>query len=610
MSALQPAGISRGRRAPDRPIRLIGTSLYLDRYWRDETDVAFDLIARSEALPLDVDEDVLAQGTARLYREDRSGLQQRAALTALRRRLSVIAGGPGTGKTTTVARLLALVVAQAEAAMSRRPLIALAAPTGKAAARMAEAVHDEARKMDIDAPVRQLLLELGASTVHRLLGRRPGSSARFRHDRNNKLPHDVVVVDETSMMSLPLMARLVEAVRSDARLVLLGDHEQLASVEAGAVLGDIVGPAAAAEPLSPGAPGLAGPASSGAQRANRAIRAVSSSNPAVAGTNGLTEHGSSDPSRIGECITVLRANYRFSGKLTGLAGAVRSGDEEAVLASFTRQPPGPGATGFAWWLAVDPVETAQAALEPVMSLVLEAGRPLLESARAGDGPAALQALDRFRLLCAHRTGPAGVSTWNALVEQRLAASEVGAATGGGPTAGVLTGAGLTGAGLTGAGLTGARLIGAGLTGAGLTGAGPTEGGWYVGRPVVVTENDYTLGLFNGDTGVVIARDDGGLSVAFRRGGGVISVSPSRLGAVETAFAMTVHRAQGSEFDVVIVLLPTASSRVLTRELLYTAVTRARRGVILIGTEEPIRAAVSRPIARASGLTARLRGPRG
>ena len=262
--------VSVGEDGPrDRPIRLIGSSLYLDRYWRDETDVAFDLIARSDALPLDVDEDVLAQGTARLYGDDRSGLQQRAAVTALRRRLSVIAGGPGTGKTTTVARLLALVVAQAEAAMSRRPLIALAAPTGKAAARMAEAVHDEARKMDIDSSVRQLLLELGASTVHRLLGRRPGSSARFRHDRNNKLPHDVVVVDETSMMSLPLMARLVEAVRSDARLVLLGDHEQLASVEAGAVLGDIVGPAAAGGPLSSGALGLAGPASSGADRANR-----------------------------------------------------------------------------------------------------------------------------------------------------------------------------------------------------------------------------------------------------------------------------------------------------------------------------------------------------
>jgi exodeoxyribonuclease V alpha subunit len=587
--------VSVGEDGPrDRPIRLIGSSLYLDRYWRDETDVAFDLIARSDALPLDVDEDVLAQGTARLYGDDRSGLQQRAAVTALRRRLSVIAGGPGTGKTTTVARLLALVVAQAEAAMSRRPLIALAAPTGKAAARMAEAVHDEARKMDIDSSVRQLLLELGASTVHRLLGRRPGSSARFRHDRNNKLPHDVVVVDETSMMSLPLMARLVEAVRSDARLVLLGDHEQLASVEAGAVLGDIVGPAAAGGPLSSGAVGLAGPASSGAHGANRATRAISSSNRAMAGTNDLREHGSSDPSRIGECITVLRANYRFSGKLTELASAVRSGDEEAVLASFTRQPPNPGATGFAWWLAVDPVATAEAALEPVMSLVLEAGRPLLESARAGDGPGALRALDRFRLLCAHRTGPAGVSTWNALVEQRLAAFGVGAATGDRPTTGVLTGAGLTGVG---------------LTGAGLIGAGPTAGGWYVGRPVVVTENDYTLGLFNGDTGVVVARDDGGLSVAFRRGGGVISVSPSRLGAVETAFAMTVHRAQGSEFDVVIVLLPTASSRVLTRELLYTAVTRARRGVILIGTEEPVRAAVSRPIARASGLTARLWGAR-
>ncbi len=172
----------------------------------------------------------------------------------------MIAGGPGTGKTTTVARVLALIAEQAEAgaqaergAISRPlPQIALAAPTGKAAARMAEAVHHEARKLDVDEDVQAWLLALDASTVHRLLGRRPGTSTRFRHDRNNQLPYEVVVVDETSMMSLPLMARLVEAVRQDARLVLIGDQEQLASVEAGAVLGDIVGPAASTSFSVPG----------------------------------------------------------------------------------------------------------------------------------------------------------------------------------------------------------------------------------------------------------------------------------------------------------------------------------------------------------------------
>ena len=511
----------------------------------------------------------------------------------MERRLSVIAGGPGTGKTTTVARLLALVIAQALGGAGPPPLIALAAPTGKAAARLAEAVHDEARKMDVDAPVRQLLLDLGASTAHRLLGRRPGSSARFRHDRNNKLPHDVVVVDETSMMSLPLMARLVEAVRPDARLVLLGDQEQLASVEAGAVLGDIVGPADTRDPPS--------------SRTSR--RATGTSPPtelAPPGTSLPTEHPPAAASRVGECITVLRANYRFSGQLADLAGAVRSGDEEAVLAALAAEPPSaetaiagtastgtasaepPSAAGFARWLPVDPAETGAASLEPVISLVAEAGWPLLELARHGDGPGALDALDRFRLLCAHRSGPAGVSTWNSLAEQSLAAR--------GPRD--QQGPDQAGPGSTDPGQTDAVKTGVGLT----------ERGWYVGRPVIVTENDYSLGLFNGDTGVVIARDDGGLSVAFRRGGGTMTVSPSRLGAVETAFAMTVHRAQGSEFDVVVVLLPSASSRVLTRELLYTAVTRARHGLFLIGTEGSVRAAVSRPIARASGLTERLWGP--
>jgi exodeoxyribonuclease V alpha subunit len=333
------------------------------------------------------------------------------------------------------------------------------------------------------------------------------------------------VVDETSMMSLPLMARLVDAVRKDARLVLIGDQEQLASVEAGAVLGDIVGPAAAA-----GRPP-----------------------PHVC-------------TPIGRCITVLQANYRFSGPLAELASAVRSGNGDAVMAVLDSG----GSAGRnaleghsnARWLDIDLATAQSESLEPVRSAVLAAQQLVAAAARAGDAPAALDALGRLRLLCAHREGPAGAGTWNSQAEQWLAG------------------------------------VGEGL---------PLEGGWYPGRPVIVTENDYGLGLFNGDTGIVIAEEGSGLRAAFRRGAGVVSVSPARLGAVETAFAMTVHRAQGSEFDEVVVLLPSASSRVLTRELLYTAVTRARRSVVLVGTEESVRSAVDRPIARASGLTARLWG---
>ena len=211
--ASSPA-VSVGDDGPDdRPLRLVGTGLYLDRYWRDEVSVASDLIARSSAEPFGAEEALLADGLGRLFPDGTGGLQRRAAEIAVRRHFSVIAGGPGTGKTTTVARLLALLDEQAAVSGGPPLLVALAAPTGKAAARMAEAVHAEGRKLDVDEAVRARLLTLGASTVHRLLGRHPASANRFRHNRDNRLPHDVVIVDETSMMSLPLMARLLEAVR-------------------------------------------------------------------------------------------------------------------------------------------------------------------------------------------------------------------------------------------------------------------------------------------------------------------------------------------------------------------------------------------------------------
>jgi exodeoxyribonuclease V alpha subunit len=522
--ASSPA-VSVGDEGPDdRPLRLVGTGLYLDRYWRDEVSVASDLIARSTAEPFSAEEALLYDGLARLFPDGTGGLQRTAAEIAVRRHFSVIAGGPGTGKTTTVARLLALLDEQATISGGPPPMVALAAPTGKAAARMAEAVHAEGRKLDVDQAVRARLLTLGASTVHRLLGRHPASANRFRHNRDNRLPHDVVIVDETSMMSLPLMARLLEAVREDARLVLLGDQEQLASVEAGAVLGDIVGPAAGG------------------------LSAASVTSPV--GT-----------SPVGECITVLRTNHRFRGPLAELASAVRAGDEDAVLEALSERTAvlaAPEAPSMTRWLPVDVATADEGSLEPVREAVCASGRLLAEAARHGDGPGALDALGKLRLLCAHRAGPAGASTWNVHVEQWLSDDRAS-----------------------------------------------SEGGWYVGRPVIVTQNDYSLGLFNGDTGVVIERPDGGLTVAFRRGGEVVTVSPSRLAAVETAFAMTAHRAQGSEFDEVVVLLPPAPSRILTRELLYTAVTRAKRSVVLVGTEGSVRSAVSRPIARASGLTARL-----
>jgi exodeoxyribonuclease V alpha subunit len=456
-----------------RPLRLVDRSLYLDRYWREERQVAADLRALAGEAPTAV----TPEPFARLFDP---GRQREAAETALRRRFAVIAGGPGTGKTTTVARVLALLLEHGD------PLIALAAPTGKAAARLIEAVHDEAAKIDVTEDVRERLLSLEASTLHRLLGWRPGTRSRFLHDRGNRLPHDVVIVDEASMVPLSRMARLVEAVRADARLVLVGDPDQLASIEAGAVLGDIV----------------------------------------AAGGPGVVE---------------LEQVYRYGERIGRLAEAIRAGDGEATMTALD------GVT----WIA-DPDD----AVEPLRDAAIEAARAVRTAARAGDGAAAIAALGAFRLLCAHRRGPYGVSGWTARIEAWL-------------------------------------------------GNEPSE--WYVGRPLLVTENDYGLKLYNGDTGVVVATGEEQVSAVFERGREVVAFSPTRLAAVDTVYAMTVHKSQGSQFDTAAVLLPEPTSPLLTRELLYTAVTRARENLVLVGSEEAIRAAVARPVARASGLRSRLWG---
>ena len=316
-------------------------------------------------------------------------------------------------------------------------------------------------------------------------------------------PHDVVIVDETSMVSLSLMARLIEAVRPEARLILVGDPGQLTSIEAGVVLADIVGPGA------------------------------------------------------GAGVIVLERVHRYGGGIAALADAIRQGDGDGTVAALR------GAPEEITWLPID-VDTTEAGFELVRDRAVAAGLAVVGAAREGDALQALAALGRFRLLCAHRRGPYGVSDWSSRVQAWLAPD-----------------------------------------------IEDIEQRDFVGRPLLVTENDYELGLYNGDTGVIVAGAGAGAgarerpAAAFERGGEVLRFSPLRLGAVDTVYAMTIHKSQGSQFDTAAVLLPAPTSRILTRELLYTGVTRARRELILVGTEAAVRQAVERPVARASGLRERL-----
>ncbi|MDX6324149.1 MAG: exodeoxyribonuclease alpha subunit, partial [Nocardioidaceae bacterium] len=442
------------------------------------------------------------------YFPDAGSADQRAAArTACERGTSVVTGGPGTGKTTTIARLLGVLLT-----LEDEPLrVALAAPTGKAAARLSQAIGEATSRPDYPASTQDEVLRrdriraLEATTLHRLLGWRPDSSTRFRHDRSNPLPFDVVVVDETSMVSLSMTARLLEAMRPPARLVLVGDADQLASVEAGAVLGDIV--------------------------------------------RGWSTGGS---------VRELTTTHRFGRNIRELAEAVRTGDADLVLGILSEgrqeHEPGDGT-----------VLRASAGVELDERLRTQAVA-MHQAAGRGDTASALSAFEGHRLLCAHRRGPAGVSHWNVHAERLLMEA------------------------------THQEWLDE----------------WYPGRPFIVNTNDRGLRLWNGDTGVTcvlpgvepaapgrLAGVVGDRSVAARE------LPTTRLADVSTAYAMTVHRSQGSQFDEVTVLLPDEGSRILTRELLYTAVTRARSTVRVVGSDEAIRVAVTRRAQRATGLAGRL-----
>ncbi|MGO1070781.1 exodeoxyribonuclease V subunit alpha [Lysobacter sp. CA199] len=514
------------------PLVLERGLLYLRRYREYERRLAQGLrrIAAFEPPPADLN--TLAPMFAALFPQARDDDRQaRAAALTLLQSLLLATGGPGTGKTTTIARLLVLLIAQARLDGVAPPRIALAAPTGRAAERMAESLRsasERLRGLDGIEDAWCDALPQHASTLHRLLGSVP-DSPRFRHDARHRLAFDVVVVDEASMVDLPLMCKLVEAVPQGARLILLGDRDQLPSVEAGDVLAAIVDAAGDDD-------GVPAPLASRLQ-------------PLLGDLPSRAEPAPLSPYRVH-----LRRGYRQADSLdlAPLAEATRTGDADAVLALLR----GGALAGVHFH-------------EDVYDPLIGAGREqLLPAWRAiGDAADPAQALQRaakLRLLTALRDGGQGAAPLNARIEEAL--------------------------------------------------AGLHRSAYFHGRLLLITENSYRHGLFNGDIGVCLRpRDDdgrdtpGAATVAWFAGGsdGVRGFHPSALPAHSGAFAMTVHKSQGSEFDSVWLQLPRQDARHLSRELLYTGITRAKRELHLAGGEAVLRLALSRHAARVSGLSWRL-----
>jgi exodeoxyribonuclease V alpha subunit len=528
-----------------QPLVLDGERLYLRRYWRDETQVAQAVRSRALAVQApDVAEvrrwlDVLFDHAPR---EGGADWQKIACAVAMRGQLGIITGGPGTGKTYTVARLLALLFAtegQHKAGMR----IALAAPTGKAAARLKQSIDQAldvlAAKVGPALPLHDLAARMGpARTLHSLLGARPDTRA-FQHHAGNPLEVDVLIVDEASMIHLEMMASLLAALPSHARLILLGDKDQLASVEAGAVLGD-----------------LCHRAETGAYDDATLDYVAAASGQTVT----ATFRGLGGP--IAQQTVMLRQSRRFGGPIGALALAVNAGDSvkaQEVLRGTT--------DGTVAW--IEPAQQSD-----VVQLALS-GRPgvgggyqtYLKLIRAGvpdgaghDGWVAsvLKAFEAFRILCAVREGEWGVAGLNEVIEQRL------------ETAGLIR----------------------------------RRGEWYVGRPVMVTRNDYGTGVFNGDIGLTLADParPGALRVYFSEGDNIRSVLATRLRNVETAFAMTVHKSQGSEFNHTVLALPRDGGSGLARELVYTGITRARNYFTLVSpSAQLLQEAIVQRTQRASGL---------
>jgi exodeoxyribonuclease V alpha subunit len=506
--------------------------LYIYRYWRYEQHVLKSIqFLQGEECSVSFNRTLFRNAITALFPND--PLRQAAAATAASRRFAVITGGPGTGKTTTVARVLALLL-MLHPAVS----IAVAAPTGKAAARIAEAIKGAKNGMLAEnvleglsptLPAASILegIPSEASTIHRLLGSKR-DSPYFRRTRENPLPFDIVVVDEASMVDLPLMAKLMDALKEGSRLILLGDKNQLASVEIGVVFSDICSEANVNN---------FSPASAARLKDLAGVKA-----PAATKSSGWIE-GS---------IVELTKNYRFRSDsgIGLLSAAINDGAADEVIAILS------GASGDAElsWNQRPPSSPEQ--MKEALNVRIEGWYGGLFAAKGPEE--AFRCIERFRILSPLRKGPFGVASVNAIVEAILREKK--------------------------------------LT--------PKAPRYYAGKPLIVTENDYGLHLYNGDVGVVMREDSGELRVFFpgaASGEDLRSFMPGRLPSHEVVYAMTVHKSQGSEFDRVLLILPPEASPLLTRELLYTAITRARKKVEIWGSEEVIRKCIEQRVERVSGM---------
>jgi len=523
-----------GRPGERRPLILEpGGRFYLHRYWDYQDRLARLLLMRAGVGAGQGDPGRLRHALARLFPPGAAGepnWQQVAAAVAALKSLCIVSGGPGTGKTTTLVRMLALLVEQS---LPEVPRIRLVAPTGKAAARMQGALQAALPSLETEAAVRECIPST-ASTLHRLLGARPGR-IRFRFNGDNPLPVDILVLDEASMVDLALMTRLFEALPAQARVILLGDKDQLASVEAGAVLGDLCAGGAGFSPDFA-----------------RQLAAVLG--------HGISP-GSAAVSALGNNIVLLNRSYRFSAHsgIGWLARVVKAGADEELAPLLAE-----GQRNEVRWRELSDPRRLRAALAELSAWRVYWDRVWAPVRDRGEVREVLRASQAFRILVALRRGVFGVEQVNQVVEQSFRAR---------------------------------RLI------SGVEAC-------YRGRPVMVVENDYTLGLYNGDVGVALPdpESQGRLKVFFERAdGGLRAISPSRLPRHETVFAMTVHKSQGSEFDQVLFILPPEDTSILSRELIYTGVTRARARLELWGSGDTLRQAVQRPVARYSGLPDRLRG---
>lgn len=508
--------------------------LYLYRYWEYEKKLSDSIKERVKEDIGGINLSLIKDSIKRLFPEiidENVNWQKVAAITSAFKKFCVISGGPGTGKTTTVAKILALLLEQKSKEENLR--IFLAAPTGKAAARLSESIGNIKKKINCKDYIKAAI-PTEAFTIHRLL-KTIIRSPFFRHNSENPLSADVVVIDEASMVDLPLMSKLIQAIPVDARLILIGDSDQLASVDPGSVLGDICG--------------------------NKSLRGFTTNfvnkveeltDEKITGS--IKQH--KDIKALHDCIVVLKKNYRFadSSGIGGLSKAVKLGDIDKTLDLLKNENDRS--------IIFEEILSADNFKRILTDKIIEFYSEYLKT---DDPGIALELFNRFKILCAIKMGRFGVYAVNEIIEQILKRE---------------------------------NLI-------------QTENLWYRGRPVLITSNDYNLGLFNGDIGITMqipgsVSDD--MHVFFRGISGELRrFLPYRLPRHETVYAMTVHKSQGSEFENVYLILPDKDYPVLSRELIYTGITRAIRSVTILGKEEVLRTSISRVIKRKSGLCDSLWG---